>query len=113
MEPGQEISVEIERGKTLVVRLLTSARPTRKARSGLLRAQRPAAHHQGAQPQAGRQGGQPPQGPTRATTPTWPRRCRAQVTIAVKPGQEIKAGDDRHRGDEDGDGPRHAPATAW
>jgi pyruvate carboxylase len=54
MEPGEEIEAEIDPGKTLVVQLQAWARPTRTARSGLLRTERPAPHDPRAQPQGRR-----------------------------------------------------------
>ena len=55
MKPGEEIAIEIERGKALVIRAADHRRDRRgRPGPGLLRAQRPAPHHQGAQPRAPR-----------------------------------------------------------
>ena len=77
MEPGQEITVEIERGKTWWCRLLTLGEADEEGQvkvffelNGQQRIIKVPNRKLAARWSAAAK-------PTRATTPTWPRRCRA------------------------------------
>ena len=95
MAVGDEITIELERGKTLVA---AAAGDRRDRRGGagprLLRAQRPAAHRH-ASPTAPPSPSCPPAArPRRATTPTSRAPMPGSVsTVAVRAGQPVKAGD--------------------
>ena len=85
MEPGQEISVEIDPGKIIEVRLQAVGETNEEGDvRGLLRAERPAAHRPGAEPQGAGHGAEAAEGGGRQPGP----RRRAD------------AGGDRQRGGE-------------
>jgi hypothetical protein len=77
LKPEDEIAIELEKGKTLIVRCLGRADPDEDRHGAcVLRTQRPAAHHQGARPQPWRDGrGRAPQGRSRRSLPMSPRLC--------------------------------------
>ncbi len=116
MQPGDEIAIEIERGKTLVVLLQTDRRDRRGGPGqGLLRAERPAAHHPRAEPVGGGDGDRAAQGRGGQRIPC--RRADAGRDLDHR-GAEGPAGQGRrrrsltHRGDEDGDRAARRRATA-
>ena len=81
LEPGQETSLEIEPGKTLIVKLVTVGKlQPDGTRDALLRAERRGAHRH--RPRPGRPPPASPSGPrpTRGTPPTWARPCRARCS---------------------------------
>ena len=93
---GEEISVELEKGKTLVVRCQAIGEADDgRAGARLLRAERPAAHRPRARPRARRRPPAPAgRRPSPATRRMSPRRCRASISgVSVAAGQEIRAGD--------------------
>ena len=95
LEPGEEIAIEIEPGKTLIVKFLTVGDPhARRHADGVLRAQRPAARGDGRRPARCRADGRErAQGRPERTRSTSARRCRAWwSTVAVQPGDEVAAG---------------------
>jgi pyruvate carboxylase len=108
MQPGDEISLEIDPGKTLEIRLQAVGETDRGWRGqGLLRTERPAPRHPGAEP--GDQGEDSREAQGRRGQP---RPCRR----ADAGGGRLDCGDGRpegargrsaaeHRGDEDGNRP--------
>ena len=113
MKAEDEIFVDIEKGKTLVVRCLAHRRRRRQGHGdGVLRAQRPAAPRQGAGPRAWRfRGDGAPQGRGRQRSAC--RRADAGRGLDARrvrrPGGQGRRRAPLHRGDEDGDrAPRRA-----
>ena len=93
---GEEISVELERGKTLVVRCQAIGEPDEDgAGARLLRAERPAAHRTRARPRARRRRRAPAaRRRSPATRPMSPRRCRASSpAFRSRPARRSRAGD--------------------
>jgi pyruvate carboxylase len=115
MEPGQEITVEIERGKTLVVRLLTLGEADEEGQvkvffelNGQQRIIKVPNRKLAAKVVSRRKADEGNDAHVAAPMPG------LVVTIAVKPGQEIKAGDviatlEAMKMEM----ALHAPATAW
>src|SRR5947209_990170 len=112
MEPGEEVSIDIERGKTLIVKFLTVGEPHADGtRAVFWKAGRPAARGGGAGPVADRQGGGAAEGV--AGRPPASRRADAGAGGARAAGagglggggaEAVYAG-----GDEDGDDPLRRP----
>ena len=95
MEPGEEVSVDIEPGKTLIVKFLTVGDPHPDGtRHGVLRAERPAARGAGDRTsRSAADGRRRGRRRSRATRCTSPRRCRARwCAVAVAAGEEVAAG---------------------
>ena len=94
MEPGEEISVDIEPGKTLIIKFLTVGDPHADGtRHGVLRAERPAARGAGAWTDRWRRTCRRSRRRSRAT------RCTSAapmpglvVRVAVAPGEQVAAG---------------------
>ena len=95
MVSGQEIAVEIDPGKTLIVNYLAVGEPERGGQAhGLLRAQWPAAHGEGAGPGPGGAG------PHAGARPTRPSRAQIGapmpgliVSVSAGAGQQVQRGD--------------------
>ena len=108
METGEEVSVEIEPGKTLIIKFLTVGDPhAGRQAAGVLRAERPAARGAGHGPVARRTGPRRPgRRPSRATRCTSRPRCRGRwsaVAVAVGRGGGGRAEAAHAGSDEDGD----------
>ena len=95
MEPGEEVSVDIERGKTLIVRFVAVSDSARGRHAhGVLRAQRPAALGEGAGSQPGGAASRRVARPTRATPITSAAPMPGTVaTVAVSSGRTVARGD--------------------
>ncbi len=79
MQSGEEICVEIEPGKTLIIRYLTTGEPRDDGTAHrLLRAERPAARGERARPLAGGDAAPSTPRPTPTTPTTSPPRCPAR-----------------------------------
>ena len=93
---GEEIPVELEQGKTLVVRTQAIGETDERGRRPrLLRAERPAAHGQGARPRPRRGTGAAARRKAEEGNPLHVAAPMPGVvsTLAVKAGQAVKAGD--------------------
>ena len=95
MEPGDEVTVDIERGKTLIVRFVAVSDGSRGRHAHrVLRAEWPAALGQSAGPQPGRAQAAASQGRSRQRESRRPRPCRARSRRSpVSQGGRVTRGD--------------------
>ena len=95
MEPGEEISVEIDPGKTLEIRLQTVGETNEEGEvDGLLRTERPAARASACRTAVAADAAKAGAKAERQPLPMSARRCRARLSaVAVAAGQKVNAGD--------------------
>jgi pyruvate carboxylase len=94
MEPGEEISAEIDPGKTLEIRLIAVGETQRGRRgAGVLRTQRPAAHDPRANRKAKASGRRAAQGRRRQPAHVGAPMPGSVASVAVSVGQKVNPGD--------------------